>query len=395
MDIINELSKKHNIHIIYTAIIGSRRWGLSNETSDHDLRFVYTLASSDRYLSLEPYHTRVEHVDPEYDIVGFELRHFMTQLKQCNPNALEMMLVPKKMILGQWSRKPISFREWVWDIIADMHTKDSLTNFYHRMMLTNRGALEKKPSFPHKKYFNMIRPALLCRYLKSHEVTDIPETFLDLVDATMSSDEPGYERIMLLVQEKQTNGLIEDQSRIPIIDKFIDVAISSIEATEKVVPESKNGIATQMKRVNKSRATSSDAKSKLSIIINSLQLMMMIHDPTLQLKQLPMSVVDVRNHRITKESPEHIRKFLDGYTVKWDDCIKWITEVMTLAKEERAKREISNKLIKDTNRLKLYRESVIDVDPKAFDELIVSIIKDVGYRRAPNEPPPSLVSDSW
>lgn len=84
-------------HLVYSALCGSRGFGLADDNSDYDRRGVFLLPES-AYRSLSSPKQTVEssevHSGSTTEWVVWELKHFLLLGLQANPNILEVLFAP-------------------------------------------------------------------------------------------------------------------------------------------------------------------------------------------------------------------------------------------------------------------------------------------------------------
>lgn len=80
--------------VVYSAVVGSRMYGLANEHSDTDMRDVYMFPMLHVLspFAEKEYTRRDDDID---DIVGYELRHFVQLLTKGNPSIMEILFSHK------------------------------------------------------------------------------------------------------------------------------------------------------------------------------------------------------------------------------------------------------------------------------------------------------------
>jgi predicted nucleotidyltransferase len=87
--------------IIFRALGGSHSYGVANENSDYDLKFVY-VQPNNSFLGLNPpsrdtYDGKIELDGKEYDFVAYEVGKFARLLIKGNPNIVEFLYFPKDL----------------------------------------------------------------------------------------------------------------------------------------------------------------------------------------------------------------------------------------------------------------------------------------------------------
>ncbi len=98
--------KEFEKYLIYRVVVGSRAFGLADETSDSDEKGIY-LPPADWHWSLQPLPEQVEFKrasdgrilgphskDPADDVCWWEIEKFLRLALKANPSALEVLFVP-------------------------------------------------------------------------------------------------------------------------------------------------------------------------------------------------------------------------------------------------------------------------------------------------------------
>ena len=94
MDVICDIGDRNNVRILYACESGSRAYGFESPDSDYDVRFVYIRPVSE-YLSLHQPHDVIEaRPSDELDVVGWDIRKFLTLMRKSNPSAFEWLGSP-------------------------------------------------------------------------------------------------------------------------------------------------------------------------------------------------------------------------------------------------------------------------------------------------------------
>jgi predicted nucleotidyltransferase len=98
-------------HLIYRVVVGSRAFGLADESSDSDEKGIF-LPPADWHWSLQPLPEQVEFKrandgrildqhsrDPADDVCWWEIEKFVRLALKSNPSALEVLFVPEDCVL--------------------------------------------------------------------------------------------------------------------------------------------------------------------------------------------------------------------------------------------------------------------------------------------------------
>jgi hypothetical protein len=80
-------------NVIYRCQVGSKAFGLSDESSDDDIRGIFLPTAKDHW-SLFAVPEQLEQLDDEHDVVIWELEKFLRLALKANPNILETLWTP-------------------------------------------------------------------------------------------------------------------------------------------------------------------------------------------------------------------------------------------------------------------------------------------------------------
>ncbi|MDY2958871.1 nucleotidyltransferase domain-containing protein [Floccifex sp.] len=92
-EIMNKLTKIEGIRILYVCESGSRAYGLYNQESDYDVRFIYALPVNS-YLNIFNQKEEITIRDEQYDIVGWDIKKVLRLLSKNNPSLYEWLNSP-------------------------------------------------------------------------------------------------------------------------------------------------------------------------------------------------------------------------------------------------------------------------------------------------------------
>lgn len=214
LDKLDELSRLHDIKILYACESGSRAWGFPSPDSDYDVRFIY-VHKPDWYLSLSEGKDSInlpidEH---ELDITGWELRKALRLLKKSNASPLEWIQSPIVY------RKVDGFRERFSELSADFFSPVAVAHHYHSMSLKYTEACAGKEEVKLKSYFYALRTTLAVSWIRKMN-TMAPVVFADMLALV---EAPVRRRIEELMQIKSR----ENESYLSASDELIDAFLSS------------------------------------------------------------------------------------------------------------------------------------------------------------------------
>lgn len=159
---LEQIERDKGVRIILAVESGSRAWGFPSPDSDFDVRFIYVKALDD-YLSLQPGRDVIEPApDGLFDFSGWELRKALNLLLKSNA------------IASEWLESPIIYRAGA-EAEKLRQFADKLTSVgrlrYHYFHLGNgiwQERLAWREQIALKKYFYVVRPALVLRHLRTH-----------------------------------------------------------------------------------------------------------------------------------------------------------------------------------------------------------------------------------
>lgn len=215
MEELRDIEATHHVKILFAVESGSRAWGFPSPDSDYDVRFIYS-RKPDWYLSLTPGRDVIElPIDDLLDINGWDIR-----------KALALVLKPNPVLL-EWISSPIRY---IWDDALcgelEAFTKEishAGACIYH---YRSQGAklwehhIEGKDKINLKKYFYILRPAMVLRWIRRHPELIPPMNFQALMDGADIT--PNLEiQIDHLLEEKTKAKEIGLSRRWPDIDGFI------------------------------------------------------------------------------------------------------------------------------------------------------------------------------
>ena len=210
-----DLESDHQVRILFAVESGSRAWGFPSPDSDYDVRFVYA-HRPDWYLSLQPGRDVIELPLTElWDINGWDIRKALNLLMKPNPVMLE------------WLCSPIRYR-WDDGICDRLQTFSERTAFattclYHYRNLAQlqwNKHVGDAPSVNYKKYFYVLRPALMINWIRFNAGVLPPMNLQQLVGGLSLSDEL-LQEIARLLDLKSRASETGAGARIPAIDTFI------------------------------------------------------------------------------------------------------------------------------------------------------------------------------
>ncbi|MGD6831596.1 nucleotidyltransferase domain-containing protein [Sutcliffiella halmapala] len=135
--ILSKVEEDHDVRILYACEAGSRSYGVENEKSDYDIRFIY-IAPLRRYLSITPVDDTISYIQGEWDIQGWDIQKALRLALKSNPS------------LYEWTHSPIIYRqdkeltEKLRTVAQKEFSKKTLVAHYTNMSKRNLRAFEEK-----------------------------------------------------------------------------------------------------------------------------------------------------------------------------------------------------------------------------------------------------------
>ncbi len=215
MDELRGIEAREEVKILFAIESGSRAWGFPSPDSDYDARFVY-VRKPDWYLSLTPGRDVIElPIDDLLDINGWDIHKALNLLMKSNPVMLE------------WLSSPIHYM-WDADICSRLtafsrQVSHAAACIYHYRSVAAKQwdrHVEGKDAINLKKYFYILRPALVLRWIRLHPDIIPPMNFPALMAGTDLPPEITTQIDSLLARKRaaKETGL---SARWPDIDAFI------------------------------------------------------------------------------------------------------------------------------------------------------------------------------
>lgn len=139
-------------YVIYRCQVGSKAFGLSNESSDDDIRGIF-LPPADRHWSLHAVPQQIEFNDGQLDEVFWELEKFLRLALKANPNILETLWTP--MVLES---SPIGSRlRQMRNKFLSKHIYKTYSGYAISQFRRMKNSFQKKGTFKTKHAMHLIR----------------------------------------------------------------------------------------------------------------------------------------------------------------------------------------------------------------------------------------------
>lgn len=217
---LKEIERENHIKILLAVESGSRAWGFASPDSDYDVRFIY-VRHRDDYLRLDAIRDVIElPVSDALDINGWDLQKTLRLLHKSNPTLFEWF---SSAITYMETPFANDFRKLMMNYFS---TKRSLYHYISMAEGNYRGYL-KGAMVRAKKYFYVLRPILVCRWILE-KMTPPPILFAELANAQLP--ESLKRDVEILLELKINSPEISEIPRIPSINEFLDTSIADIKS---------------------------------------------------------------------------------------------------------------------------------------------------------------------
>lgn len=224
---LRNLEEKHDIKIILAIESGSRAWGFPSKDSDFDVRFIY-VHKLEHYLSIEKQRDVIDTpikfdpvLDAEFDMNGWDIKKAIHLASRGNS------------VVNEWLTSPIEYlsspelREELKKFVTECADLRAYFYFYRNYMRTPWESYSQTDDtlIKIKYYCYSLRCALAIYWIEQRE-TPPPMDVPNLLAGLNISSEIRSE-INKLIAAKQQSTESDTIARTPILDNFIDNAISS------------------------------------------------------------------------------------------------------------------------------------------------------------------------
>ncbi|OIJ12926.1 hypothetical protein BKP35_10200 [Anaerobacillus arseniciselenatis] len=223
---LSKIEADHDIRILYACEAGSRAYGLANENSDYDVRFIY-IHRIDSYLSINKMEDVINApISDLLDIHGWDFKKALHLFEKSNPSLLE------------WLHSPIIYIENsnVIDQLREL-TKDTVSLRavgYHYLHMAKRN-YQQIDATNAKSYLNVLRPILVCLSIEKNRAFPLLDFQKHVVD--ICRDKEVEREVNELVKLKVRQ---EGRPNYQRLNVFIEQEIAFIEDIVKQLPAQTN-----------------------------------------------------------------------------------------------------------------------------------------------------------
>ena len=227
---LDSIERRDDVRILLAVESGSRAWGFPSPDSDYDARFIY-VRPAEWYVSVEPGRDVIEDEVGELDVSGWDLR-----------KALGLML-KGNAVLVEWLTSPVVYHEaqgFRSDFTALLETSLRPASLLHHYLglgqAMRRNNAFRGESFPIKKYFYVLRPAVALRWLRVHGYASLPPMSLPLLAADCDLLPVLASLLGDLIEKKRATRELGSTPPIPAFEAFIDEEFARAEAMAGTLP---------------------------------------------------------------------------------------------------------------------------------------------------------------
>lgn len=215
-----------NVEILLAVESGSRAWGMASQTSDYDVRFVYTHPLDD-YLTLKEARDVIEwKLDETLDIAGWDIRKYLRLMRNSNPTVFE------------WLSSPIIYKESinffpVRTVAEACYTGKASAFHYLGMAHHEIKRIHKNESIPIKTYLYAIRAILAARW--SICMNDpAPILINDLIQAELEPNMRSFAENLISIRSH--NNEATEASRNKQLDTWLEIEWRSLNEKARALP---------------------------------------------------------------------------------------------------------------------------------------------------------------
>lgn len=154
------ITKEYDVHILWSALKGSRKWGYSYPKSDWDVWFLYC-HEQDWYHDPMNRTDAIERVyNSNIDVVGWDIIKGFEEMKKGNPIILNWL-----MSHSDWERDDM-FMDALKPIIPLCFHSETAINYYYKTHIALNDIDYLSPGYSLKQFFYYLRGILSCKWVE-------------------------------------------------------------------------------------------------------------------------------------------------------------------------------------------------------------------------------------
>lgn len=228
VDRLTWIESEYNVRVLYACESGSRAWGFESPNSDYDVRFIYA-NTRDWYLSIGN-HLAPDTIQPGFehplDFSGWDLRKALLLFQKGNPQLVEWLHSPI------WYLRQGSAFDRLRRLAPTFCNKRAMLYHYLSMASDNyREFVADRSEVSLKRYFYIIRPFLVMRWLAEHDGVP-PVPLREVLCAVTKPCDPLRREVGNLLLLKAEKGELGTGPRNAVLDHFIMENILDVSKTE-------------------------------------------------------------------------------------------------------------------------------------------------------------------
>jgi len=147
-----ESHEQFRSYVIYRFQVGSKAFGLSNESSDDDIRGIF-LPPADKHWSLHEVPGQLELNDGQLDEVFWELEKFLRLALKANPNILETVWTPIVLEASPIAQRVREMR----NAFLSKHIYKTYSGYAISQFRRMKNSFQKKGTFKTKHAMHLVR----------------------------------------------------------------------------------------------------------------------------------------------------------------------------------------------------------------------------------------------
>ncbi len=234
MGLIQDKARMENKQVLFVAVVGSHAYGLSNSTSDLDVKWIYVERDKRKYLSLKKSSDVLQQVCPPFEIEGWDIYKASHLYLKSNPGMFEWL-----------TTENVLYDEGIGCFLRENMEKHfslkALGYHYYQMLVKNVKKLEANEKLELKEIkicIQAIRCYVMLKNLLYHREI-IKSLQVPTLLESIPLDGEALEQFKLTINSKTQNS---DFEKVPIrsIHAFLKRELNGFEEGLKQLPIGEN-----------------------------------------------------------------------------------------------------------------------------------------------------------
>jgi uncharacterized protein len=232
LDLIYHIEKDFSVKVLLACESGSRAWGVSTQTSDYDIRFLY-IHHFDWYLSIDTKRDVIEipkmdsismPVHPQIDITGWEITKALRLFRKSNPPLLEW--IHSNTVYYNAYKTLEKMNEMSGSIFSPM----VCMLHYLNMAKSNFKDIQKEKEMNVKLYLNVIRPLLSAKWLGKYNAFP-PNEYYSLLEGLCLEEKFEYQ-----IKQLMNLKMLGVTQQVPIqLEEVNQYIVAELDILESIV----------------------------------------------------------------------------------------------------------------------------------------------------------------